>query len=529
MAPTEQLSAEARFQILDWQLRIRQKMQSQSEMLSGSLREFVRAAWPQVEPSMAFVPNWHIDAICDHLEAVTRGQIRNLLINVPPGHAKSLLVSVLWPAWVWLSKPGWRYIGSSYNIDLSLRDALRCRTLIESSWYRGTFAPEWTFDQGQNAKGFYQNTALGSRLSTSVAAGNTGWRGDCIIVDDCLSAKDQFSDAKLEECLIWWDVVMSSRFNDMQRGNRVIIMQRLSDRDLSGHVLAKGGYEHLMLPTEFEPDNRCHTKIGWSDPRKKRGELLFPELFPDSVVEQAKRDMGQDGFAGQHQQRPTPAGGGMLKSHWWRYWQPRGANLGPVPVKMPDGSIEHRNAIEIPVHFDEVLQSWDMAFKETATSDYVVGQVVAATAADRFILDQDRARMDLPKTLQAVRSMSGRWPNAFIKLVEAKANGPAVVQSLAHEVGGFIEIEPIGGKVSRASGASPALESGNWYLPHPAIAPWVPDFIKECAAFPRGVNDDQVDAWSQAAARLLHIQAAKPNDEELMFRIGRRGTGGWAA
>ncbi len=148
-----------------------------------------------------------------------------------------------------------------------------------------------------------------------------------------------------------------------------------------------------------------------------------------------------------------------------------------------------------------------MAFKDTRNSDFVVGQIQAAQGADRYLLDQIRDRLDLPGTLLAVRRLSGQWPNAHLKLVEDKANGPAVVQSLRHEIGGLVEVNPEGGKISRAAAASPQLESGNWYLPHPLLKQWVDGFIAECAAFPAGANDDQVDAWSQGAKRLLHFRA----------------------
>jgi predicted phage terminase large subunit-like protein len=235
--------------------------------------------------------------------------------------------------------------------------------------------------------------------------------------------------------------------------------------------------------------------------------LLWPQRINEAALNTLKATLGGYRYAGQFQQRPTPADGGMLKPHWWRYWQPRGANLPPVLVRLPDGGSELRSAVELPSHLDHLIQSWDMAFKDTQNSDFVVGQIQAAQGADRYLLDQVRDRLDLPATLLAVRRLSGQWPNAHLKLVEDKANGPAVVQSLRHEIGGLVEVNPEGGKISRAAAASPQLESGNWYLPHPLLKQWVDGFIAECAAFPTGANDDQVDAWSQGAKRLLHFRA----------------------
>jgi predicted phage terminase large subunit-like protein len=178
-------------------------------------------------------------------------------------------------------------------------------------------------------------------------------------------------------------------------------------------------------------------------------------------------------------------------------------NLPPVPIKYPDGSIEHRKAVELPPHFDQVIQSWDMAFKDNKNSDYVAGQVHGAHGADRYLLDQVRERLDLPGTLLAVRRLSSKWPDAYLKLIEDRANGPAVIQSLRHRIAGLVDVNPEGGKISRAAAASPQLESGNWYLPHPMLKPWVEGFVDECAAFPGGAHDDQVDAWTQGAKRLL--------------------------
>src|SRR5262249_28301292 len=159
-------------------------------------------------------------------------------------------------------------------------------------------------------------------------------------------------------------------------------------------------------------------------------------------------------------QRPSPAGGGILKKHWWGDWQPQGANLPPVLVKMPDGTIERRVAISLPAKFDFTLPSWDMSFKDTKNSDFVVGQIQGGSGTNRFVLDQVRGRMDLPTTLEAVRRLSGKWPGVVLKLVEDKANGPAVIQSLRREISGFVEVKPDGGKIARAASASPQLEAG---------------------------------------------------------------------
>jgi predicted phage terminase large subunit-like protein len=393
---------------------------------------------------------------------------------------------------------------SSYREPLATRDSVRCRRLIESEWYQQRWGDRYQLCSDQNQKQRFENDRTGYRVVVPMCSG-TGERGDYVVVDDPHSVDQAQSDGERVAAVDWWNGVMSTRLNDPSAGHKIVVQQRLHEADLTGDLLRRGGYGHLCLPAEFEPDRRCQTLIDWTDPRTTTGELLWPQKIDSGALEDLKMTLGSYRYAGQYQQRPAPVDGGMLKKQWWQYWQPRGANLPPVPVKMPDGSIEQRKAVDLPTRFDTQIQTWDMAFKDTKNADFVVGQIHAAHGADRYLLDQMRDRLDLPATLLAVRRLSARWPEAHLKLVEDKANGPAVIQSLRHEIAGFVEVRPEGGKVSRAAGASPQLESGNWYLPHPILAPWVEAFIGECAAFPNGANDDQVDAWSQGAKRLLNV------------------------
>ena len=245
------------------------------EFARRSLREFVRQAWAVVEPATEYVPGWHLDGIVDHLEAVTRGQIRNLLINMPPRHMKSLAVAVFWPCWEWIDHPERRWLFASYAAALSIRDSLKCRRLIESSWYQANWGERFRLTSDQNTKGRFENDKSGYRLATSVAGAATGEGGDRIVVDDPHNVNEAESDTVRHSVLDWWDLVMTTRLNDPKTGARVIVMQRVHDDDLSGHVLAQGGYEHLCLPAEYEEGHSIITSIGWSDPRTVAGELLW--------------------------------------------------------------------------------------------------------------------------------------------------------------------------------------------------------------------------------------------------------------
>jgi hypothetical protein len=253
-----------------------------------------------------FIPGRHIDAIIDHLEAVSYGHIRRLLINVPPRHMKSLLVSVFWPAWEWTRWPERRFLYSSYAANLSTRDSLVCRRLIESPWYRARWGHIFVLTGDQNVKTRFENNRSGYRLSTSVGGSVTGEGGDRLVCDDPHKVDEVLSDSIRTATLDWWDTVMSTRVNDPKATAMVVVMQRCHQQDLSGHLLEQGDWEHLCLPAEYEGPSRA-TSIGFTDWRKEPGELLWPERFGRKEIDDLKVSLGSYGAAGQLQQRPSPA------------------------------------------------------------------------------------------------------------------------------------------------------------------------------------------------------------------------------
>jgi predicted phage terminase large subunit-like protein len=352
----------------------------------------------------------------------------------------------------------------------------------------------------QNTKMRFENNRSGYRIATSVGGTATGEGGDRIVCDDPHNVGDVESDGVRKNTIDWFDVVMSTRVNDPRTASKTVVMQRCHQRDLSGHLLEKGNFEHLCLPAEYEGSARI-TSIGFIDPRTGLGELLWPDRFGPEEIATLKISLGSYAAAGQQQQRPSPAGGGIFKRHWFGFWQPRDAKLPPIVVRLPDGATQTIVAIEAPHFVDEQLQSWDCAFKDLDTSDYVVGQVWGRVGA-RFLLgDQVRGRMDCLATVKAVRDLTQKWPGSIPKLIEDKANGSAVIQMLGSEILGLLPVNPSGGKVARAQAISPLIEAGNVSLPHLDYAPWVNDFIEECVQFPNGAHDDQVDAMTQAISR----------------------------
>jgi len=292
-------------------------MRLQAEKARRSLFEFVQQAWHVLEPNTPFVDNLPIRAICQHLQAVTEGRIRNLIINVPPGHAKSLLTAVFWPAWIWIDHPESRFLFTSYREPLAIRDSVRCRRLIESDFYQARWGRRYQLCGDQNQKSRFENTATGYRIVVPMGAG-TGERGDYVVADDPHSVDQAESDAARTSAIEFWNGSMSTRVNNLATGHKVVIHQRLHQADLSGVLLAQNDYDRLYLPAEFEPERRCSTSIGWTDPREKPGELLWPEKFSQEHLDGLKVSLGSYRYAGQFQQRPAPADGGIFKRPWFR-------------------------------------------------------------------------------------------------------------------------------------------------------------------------------------------------------------------
>jgi predicted phage terminase large subunit-like protein len=460
-----------------------------------SLRQFTARAWKIVEPAVAFVPNWHIDAISEHLEACSAGEIQRLVINIPPRFMKSLNVSVMWPCWEWSYAPWLRSLFSSYAEALSKRDSLKCRYIIQSNWYQRRWGHVYQLRKDQNEKLRFDNTETGFRVATSVDGMGTGEGGDRIVVDDPHNVREGQSEKALEAVREWWDQAMSTRGNNPATTVRVITMQRVNEADLTGHVLAKErGYVHLKIPMEYD-GKKTVTTIGWSDPRTKVGEL---ELL--------KVDLGSYGTAAQFQQEPAPRKGAIFQEEWFRYYT---TTDRPIP-----------GVHTMPPVMSEYIQSWDMAFKgdkDTALelgSDFVVGDVWSRNGAQIYLRDQVRGQWELPETIRQVTALSEKWPDANAKYIEDKANGPAVVSSLRAKISGLILLDPkeLGGdKVARARAAAPVAEAMQIFIPHPDLAPSfdVGAWLIEITKFPRATRDDRTDAAVQAWLVLQqHIKAS---------------------
>ncbi|AYO85903.1 terminase [Methylobacterium brachiatum] len=449
----------------------------------------MREAWHVLEPNQPYVHGWHIDAVCTHLEAITHGRFlalgleNRVLINIPPGTMKSLIVSVFWPAWEWgpCGLAGLRYLTTSYKEDFVKRDARRMRDLVSSAWYRALWPHVALSRSGEIS---FANTATGSREGmpfTSLTAG----RGDRVIIDDPHSTETAESEPERERTLRVFRESVTTRLNDPARSAIVVIMQRLHERDVSGEILRLGlGYVHLMLPMEFELDRVCRTPI-FADPRTLDGELLFPERFPRAVVERDKVPLGAYAVAGQFQQRPAPREGGLFDR----------AGFGIVDALPP---------------IEKWVRAWDFAGTKKrpgADPDWTVGVKMGRGADKRFyIADVVRVRETPGKVRQRLINTAGQDGAAVgIRIPkDAGQAGIAQAEDYVTALAGFIvsAVAPTGSKEVRAKPLSSQVEVGNVLL---LRGPWNEAFLEELGMFPAGSHDDQVDAAADAFNELAGV------------------------
>jgi predicted phage terminase large subunit-like protein len=439
-------------------------------------------------------PAWFHWRIGDALAAVAAGRCRRLMIFMPPQYGKSELVSRNFPPWHFGRHPERSIIATSYGADLAEGFGRDARHVIESPEYRAVFPGVQLARDAKAADHWAMAGHEGRYFAAGVGGPITGRGADVLIIDDpikdVVEANSETTRAAIWD---WYRMVAYPRVRE--DGAIVLIQTRWHEDDLAGRLLAEqanGGdrWRVLELPARGED-----------------GAALWPEKHDRTALEQVERVVGPYAWQALYQQRPAPAEGGVLKDWWWRYWCWEGQEdrLPPVRVRTPEGEQLIR-ARQIPAGFDIELQSWDMAFKDTKSSAYVVGQVWGRERADFYLCDQVREKMDFVATQAAVRETTRLWPRALLKLVEDKANGPAIIASLNEEIAGFDAVEP------RMQAVAPAIASGHVYIPHPAIAPWVPGFLAECAVAPYGRYMDQVDTMSQALDRLAHSALGAPVD-----------------
>lgn len=433
------------------------------------LRAFIAMAFHTVNPGTEYLPNWHIDLIADHLEAVRRCEMTRLLINMPPRMMKSLCVTVAWPAFLLGHDPAVRILTASYSRYLALKHAQDTRLIVGSPWFSNAF-PRFRIAPGHNEKHKFLTTRNGFRFATSTGGSATGEGGDFLIVDDPLNPLQAQSPHSREQAQRWFDQTFSTRLNDKKSGRIVVVMQRLHADDLSGHLLERGGWEHLCLPARADTAQRFFIMGRYYE--RKAGSLLHDAREGPAEMARAERELGSFGFAAQYQQRPLQKSGGMIEGRWLARYT------------------------EAPPREDmRVIQSWDTAIKSGGGHDASACLTFGVTQDGYWLLEAMTLREEYPSLRRAVLAQAERWKPEAI-LIEDKASGQSLLQDLrASTPLPLLAFLPRQDKRTRLASISPLIEAGKVRLP--ASAAWLSAFEQELLAFPHAPHDDQVDALSQ--------------------------------
>lgn len=475
-----------------------------AQVKKKGLYEFVKRAWSQIEPS-TFVSNWHLEEKCKLLEAVHLGECTRFSINEPPGCSKSLIASVMFPVWSWVQDPTSKWFYGSFDATLASRDARKSINLIQSEWFQERWS-HVTLVQGAGEKtaagrvavNAFFNSEGGLRFSSSCPWGKaTGWHFNYQMVDDptkpmaANGPSQVISINALETVAAWYNGTMPSRMTNQKTGRRGLIMQRIHEQDLTGVVLAQGGYTELRFPMRYEVDNPCVTPWA-SDRRTEEGELLWPERFPAEVCDKLEKEYDDPAnVAAQFQQRPGSKSGDIFKRETFK----------PYDV--------------LPKGFGQYVQSWDLTFKEGGTSR-VCGDLWYGVGSNYYLVDWICRSMGFPETLEVMRRLNGLEPNpewtkdleldnhdvllwarAGAKLVENKANGPAIMSSLEGQVPGIVSIDPKGTKIERAVACNIYYKAGNVWHPSMARDKRIKAREDILVGFPRARFNDEVDTTSQ--------------------------------
>ena len=442
-------------------------------MLRQDLSTFLHRSFVELNPGTPYLDNWHLQVLADRLEQCRRGEIKRLLISLPPRSLKSHCVSIAFPAWLLAHDPSAQIICASYSQDLSEKLSRDCRTLLQSHTYCKTFATRLS-DAKQTVSEFV-TTQHGFRMATSVGGTLTGRGADFVIIDDPQKPDEALSELSRERTIDWFKNTVSTRLNDKSKGCFIVVMQRLHEEDLIGHLEAQGGWSVLRFPAIAEETevHRYRTVLGEEAFTRLPGETLHPEREPIEVLTQMKATLGEYNFAGQYQQRPSPAGGGMIKLGWFRTY----------------------STSDLPETFEQVVQSWDTATSVSELADYSVCTTWGIAQKNVYLIHVHRERLEYPDLKHRVMALFEQFRPSTI-LIEDKASGTQLLQELRNErVYAAKKYQPHGDKIMRMHAASSLLEQGFVYLPAKAV--WRDGYLNELASFPRGRKDDQVDSSSQ--------------------------------
>lgn len=467
---------------------------SERALYEGSFKSFVQGVWTEVLwPGKPLKWNWHLDVMCEMMEAVAKGEINRLIINVPPRSSKTTIISICYQVWRWLHDPSRQFLCLAHSGKKARADATKARNVLNSRWFRDRWGHKFHLAADANAKDRFETNHGGHRLSFGMTTMLAGENADEIIIDDPHDPDSAKSEADRGTVLDNYDDSISQRLNDPGAGAIIVIMQRLHPLDLTGHIITnaeKGEWVHILFPQEFEPDHPMmndHTRR--LDPRSKFGELLWEDRFPAYYVRRRKKTMTALGYSGQHQQRPNPAGGSVIRKEHWRPW--------PKDIPIPD--------------FEHTLHSWDTAFteddiKKNARSAMTGWAIFWNERRGRYGIMLTRAfakHLEYPALRKAAKTITLKdKPDTAI--IEKKASGISLIQDMRKAGIPVASYTPDKSKLARAYAVSAMFESGMVYYPEGKR--WAQEVIDECASFPNGVYSDLVDTVTQALIRIRNMQ-----------------------
>lgn len=477
------------------------------------LADFLRAAWPVVEPGRPLVWGRHLDAMCEHLEAVTAGQIRNLIITIPPGCTKSRLVGVFWPAWTWLRWPESRWLFFSNSDELATRESLACRRLLESEWFRTHYPDAVKITSDQNAKQWYENDRAGHRQALSIGASVTGKKGDLLCVDDANDAEKVQSAAYRVAINNRWDNAIYDRVIDFKTGRRVLIGQRTHKDDLLGHVKATGEFEELCIPEEFESRRKTVTSIGWTDWRETEGEFLRPGQFGPEQKTAAVSRLGSMGYRAKHQQDPQSAEGILFKTEWLqKRWRRDPDSPGWVILTDTRGDYRFR-LTGAPRH----ATADGASSAKTTADDTAISTWVVTPRGDSLWIGCRLAKLDIPDQPKLLMSEWNRhrWASIGIEAIAANRSLFQMAERLGLPAAPMTKNVD---KLAHAQGALIEAENGRLWLPGPGEEPDFPldtvlTQLKQFSGTAADKNDDIVDTlsyWVQRKPGLTPVLNAAP-------------------
>ena len=476
-----------------------------AEKCKRSFYYFVKSAWHIAERETKYVDGWHVVVICQYLQALFEGKIpsNNLIINVPPRHMKSLLVNVFFPAWVWIWQPSKKFLCFSFSEDLTIRDSMKCRNLIGSEWYQSQFL-NVRIDPKNDQKGHFSNTLGGHRMCFGTGGSIAGQGGDFILIDDPLEISKADSDSVRNHVNDVYDQSISMRGNDPKTVKKVIIMQRLHEGDLCGHVSdpeRAEKWEQLILPAEYD-GVRFISSINVQDIRTSLGQLLWPERFDNVEIQKIKSTLGSRGQAGQLQQRPSPLLGNIYKKEWF-----------DMRVSTP--------------HIMGYCISWDTSSK-SLSDDNAMNAVVVGGVTDDFRLIPvyaEEGRLNFGGLIHWITTIASRFKHMpFEVVIENKSSGIEAIDVLERTAPEWLKekivgINPKGDKTVRATLASPWCENGSVILPEPSAEneSWLPLFENRIFNFPSQSTKDMGDSFTQLILRQIYQGHL---EEGLRLRLG---------